>query len=105
MTIYYAKLCIINTHYSRQPYPISCDLFPLTHETTPVHTPATEKEALTNPVFVEAMTGIANSPLKVPTAGSNRRPSSSRPARLAGNEYCRLGEVFELDRPLLREVK
>jgi flavin reductase (DIM6/NTAB) family NADH-FMN oxidoreductase RutF len=26
-------------------------------------------------------------------------------ARLAGNEYCRLGEVFELDRPWLREVK
>jgi flavin reductase (DIM6/NTAB) family NADH-FMN oxidoreductase RutF len=25
-------------------------------------------------------------------------------ARLAGNEYCRLGEVFELDRPWLREV-
>ncbi len=26
-------------------------------------------------------------------------------ARLAGNEYCRLGEVFELDRPWLRGVK
>lgn len=26
-------------------------------------------------------------------------------ARLAGNEYCRLGEVFELDRPWLREAK
>ncbi len=25
-------------------------------------------------------------------------------ARLAGNEYCRLGEVFELDRPWLRKV-
>lgn len=26
-------------------------------------------------------------------------------ARLAGNEYCRLGEVFELDRPWLREAE
>jgi len=26
-------------------------------------------------------------------------------ARLAGNEYCRLGETFELDRPWLREAK
>lgn len=26
-------------------------------------------------------------------------------ARLAGNDYCRLGEVFQLDRPWLREAK
>ncbi|MCX7886030.1 MAG: flavin reductase family protein [Verrucomicrobiae bacterium] len=26
-------------------------------------------------------------------------------ARLAGNQYCRLGEVFELERPWLREVR
>jgi flavin reductase (DIM6/NTAB) family NADH-FMN oxidoreductase RutF len=34
------------------------------------------------------------------------RVSRLRPlGRLAGNQYCRLGEVFELDRPWLREAK